>query len=85
VPYISEDDRFELSLGTQPRTAGELNYAITAMIVEYLEADGGPKYDRGAGVCEAGAVPQDGCSVRRSKAEGERRCLHLNRGTWRAP
>jgi hypothetical protein len=45
VPYISEDDRFELSLGTQPRTAGELNYAITAMIVEYLEADGGPKYD----------------------------------------
>jgi hypothetical protein len=37
VPYIKQPDRYELDHGRPPRSPGELNYRITALIREYVE------------------------------------------------
>jgi hypothetical protein len=44
VPYIGIEDRDYMAVGSPPRTPGELNYSITLLLLEYLEADGGPRY-----------------------------------------
>jgi len=35
MPYIKNADRERLKLTTDPRTAGELNYMITSLILQY--------------------------------------------------
>ena len=36
MPYIHDDARLRISQGSAPRTPGELNYAITELLIEYL-------------------------------------------------
>jgi hypothetical protein len=36
MPYIDFDDRERLDKGGQPTSVGELNYAITRLVVAYL-------------------------------------------------
>jgi hypothetical protein len=41
MPYLTQTDRFELDDGQrQPVTAGELNYAITRLLVAYVRRQG---------------------------------------------
>ena len=44
MPYIDQDARRRLEVGGQPETAGELNYAITRLVDEYLQSRGGLRY-----------------------------------------
>ena len=36
MPYIPQKDRARILAGATPRTAGELNYAITIMLCRYI-------------------------------------------------
>ena len=38
MPYIPVSDRERIDQGDAPLTAGELNYAITRLILDYLKA-----------------------------------------------
>lgn len=38
MPYIKPDDRARIIGGESPTTAGELNFAITMLITDYLRA-----------------------------------------------
>jgi hypothetical protein len=41
MPYIEKKRRAEIKgLGRQPKTAGELNYKLTVLALEYLETHG---------------------------------------------
>jgi len=40
MPYIKQDERYQVDLYQEPSTAGELNYAFTALIDEYLHRKG---------------------------------------------
>ncbi len=40
MPYIDQEAREALAVGAPARTAGELNYVITRLILEYLEMKG---------------------------------------------
>jgi hypothetical protein len=40
MPYIDQARRAALARAEQPATAGELNYAITRMLLEYAAARG---------------------------------------------
>jgi len=44
MPYINEEARQRLSNGGKPETPGELNYAITKLVDEYLIQKGGIRY-----------------------------------------
>lgn len=44
MPYIDEDARARLAEGGAPETAGELNYAITQLVDQYLVRLGGVRY-----------------------------------------
>jgi len=44
MPYIDQAARDRLSRGGSPTTAGELNYAITRLVDEYLSEKGGLRY-----------------------------------------
>jgi hypothetical protein len=44
VPYISTERRTAILGGAQPRDAGELNFAITALVDRYLAAKNGFRY-----------------------------------------
>jgi hypothetical protein len=44
MPYITADARTRLEKGGKPETAGELNYAITRLIDDYLIRKGGIRY-----------------------------------------
>ncbi len=44
MPYIAPEDRERLEGGGLPETAGELNYAITRLVDEYLMRKGGVRY-----------------------------------------
>jgi hypothetical protein len=44
MPYINEDARRRLTDGGVPETSGELNYAITRLVDEYLVRAGGVRY-----------------------------------------
>lgn len=44
MPYISVDARARLDSGGKPETPGELNYAITRLVDDYLVRQGGIRY-----------------------------------------
>ena len=44
MPYITAEARDRLEQGGRPETAGELNYAITRLVDEYLIQQGGIRY-----------------------------------------
>jgi hypothetical protein len=44
MPYITADARARLDKGGKPETAGELNYAITRLVDDYLIQKGGIRY-----------------------------------------
>lgn len=53
MPYIAPEDRERLAGGEPPTSPGELNYAITRLIDDYLRAQGGLAY---AGINEVVGV-----------------------------
>jgi hypothetical protein len=44
MPYIDQHARARLEQGGAPQTAGELNYAITRLVDQYLIDKGGIRY-----------------------------------------
>ncbi len=44
MPYITADARARLDTGGKPETPGELNYAITRLVDDYLIQRGGIRY-----------------------------------------
>jgi hypothetical protein len=44
VPYIDQAARERLAQGARPETAGELNYALTRLVDQYLVDKGGIRY-----------------------------------------
>jgi hypothetical protein len=44
VPYIDQHARARLEQGGRPQTAGELNYALTRLVDQYLIDKGGIRY-----------------------------------------
>ncbi len=44
MPYIKKERREEILGGSRPRDAGELNFAITVLVDNYLQDRGGTKY-----------------------------------------
>jgi len=44
MPYIATKDRERLEAGGKPETAGELNYAITRLVDDFLARKGGLRY-----------------------------------------
>ena len=44
MPYITAEARARLDSGGKPDTAGELNYAITRLVDEYVIQKGGIRY-----------------------------------------
>lgn len=44
MPYINTDARSNIARGARPATAGELNYAITRLVDDYLVSRGEIKY-----------------------------------------
>lgn len=42
MPYIQKGLRRTAAL--DPNTAGELNYAITSLVLDYVDGHGGPSY-----------------------------------------
>ena len=44
MPYITAEARARLDKGGTPEAAGELNYAITRLVDEYLMQKGGIRY-----------------------------------------
>lgn len=42
--YINQDARDRINKGSKPETAGELNYAISILLDDYLIRKGGIKY-----------------------------------------
>lgn len=44
MPYIKDIDRIKVRESLQPQNAGELNYLITEIVLEFLYRDGPPRY-----------------------------------------
>jgi hypothetical protein len=44
MPYIREADKVRVHVGG-PHTPGELNYAITKLLIEYIEYEGFTTYE----------------------------------------
>jgi len=44
MPYVDAEARDRLNSGGKPQTPGELNYAITRVVDEYLIQKGGIRY-----------------------------------------
>ena len=44
MPYIKSEDRARIDDGGAPKTAGELNYAITRIVDDFLVQKGGVRY-----------------------------------------
>lgn len=40
MPYISQEARNELAQGKAPENAGELNYTISRLLLDYLDRQG---------------------------------------------
>lgn len=38
MPYIDKKDRKSIYIGRSPKTAGELNYSITKILIDYLDS-----------------------------------------------
>lgn len=39
MPYITQKAREQIAAGAEPETAGELNYCITRLILQYIEGE----------------------------------------------
>ena len=46
MPYIDTNRRKALEQGSEPETAGELNYVVTRLLDQYIVSQGGLKYAR---------------------------------------
>lgn len=46
MPYIKKERRKEINSGVTPADVGELNYAITKMVDQYIIENGGLRYAR---------------------------------------
>ncbi len=44
MPYITQEARERMAKGAAPKTPGELNYAISRLVDEYLVQRGGVRY-----------------------------------------
>jgi hypothetical protein len=44
MPYIKQERREAILAGAKPQDAGELNFAITAVVDNYLKDKGGMRY-----------------------------------------
>jgi hypothetical protein len=44
MPYIKQERREAILAGAKPQDAGELNFAITALVDNYLKDKGGMRY-----------------------------------------
>ena len=44
MPYIEQEARERIDRGGRPETTGELNYAITRLVDDYLVGRGGIRY-----------------------------------------
>lgn len=45
MPYVNSEERTRIARGETPLTAGQLNYKITLLVLEYLNRDGKrPRY-----------------------------------------
>ena len=44
MPYISQERRDAILAGTDPKDAGELNFAITTLVDKFLQNKGGLRY-----------------------------------------
>ena len=44
MPYITQERRDALAADERPQNAGELNYAITMIVDQYLQDQGGIRY-----------------------------------------
>ena len=44
MPYIKQERREAILAGAKPQDAGELNFAITALVDNYLKDKGGVRY-----------------------------------------
>lgn len=40
MPYIKPEDRSNIRVGDWPKTAGELNFCFTELIIKYLKVKG---------------------------------------------
>jgi hypothetical protein len=40
MPYINKDRRNDIDAGLPPETAGEMNYKITTILLEYIKRKG---------------------------------------------
>jgi hypothetical protein len=45
MPYVTGEARVRLDQGGRPQTAGELNYAISRLVDDYLIRKGGLRYE----------------------------------------
>ena len=46
MPYIKQERREAILAGSPPQDAGELNFAITTLVDNYLKDKGGIRYSR---------------------------------------
>ena len=44
MPYIDTDARKRIDSGESPQSSGELNYAITVIVDQYIKDSGGIRY-----------------------------------------
>lgn len=44
MPYVNNEERARITRGEIPLTAGQLNYKITLMVIEFLGRKGAPRY-----------------------------------------
>ena len=44
MPYIKQERREAIRAGAKPQDAGELNFAITVLVDDYLKAKGAMRY-----------------------------------------
>lgn len=44
MPYIKQERRDAILAGARPQNAGELNYAITVVVDQYVQDQGGIRY-----------------------------------------
>jgi len=80
MPYIDKINRRKIQHGWKAETAGELNYAVTMMCKDYLEANG-EKYQTYNDIL--GAL--EGCKLeiyRRKTATYEDQKIQTNGDVW---
>lgn len=44
MPYLTEERKAEIDAGARPEVGGELNYAVTKLLVQFLQDNGPVNY-----------------------------------------